>query len=141
MRDLANSIAAVATVVPAVYGSDATGTTVDLAGFESATVVANIGVEGGTLSTTDKIALVLQHSDDNSVWTAVAQTEVVEGTVSGGVFFTADDNAEIPTVATIGYVGGKRYLRVNADFSGTHGSGTPFGAVILKAHPRHSADA
>lgn len=141
MRDLANSIAAVATVVPAVYDADATGVTVDLAGFESATVVANVGVEGITLSTTDKIELVLQHSDDDSTWTAVAQSEVVEGTVSSGVFFTADGNADIPAVATIGYIGGKRYVRVNADFSGTHGTGTPMGAVIVKGHPRHSADA
>lgn len=36
-----------------------------------------------------------------------------------------------PSVALIGYKGRKRYLRLLADFSGTHGTGTPLSAMVL----------
>lgn len=143
MRDLANSIAAVASLDAAARTADTNGTGADLQGFESATVIAMVGAEGITLSGTDKIEFKLEHSDDDSTYTAVtASADVVEGTVdSSGIFATFDDNAEAPAVATIGYVGGKRYVRVVDERSGTHGSATPTAAVIVKGHPRHTTDA
>ena len=143
MRDLANSIAVLATLAPAARTASADGTGVDLKGFESATVIAEVGAEGITLSGTDYITFALEHSDDDSTYTAVtASADVVEGTVdSSGIFATFDDNAEAPAVATIGYVGGKRYVRVVDERSGTHGSATPTAAVIVKGHPRHTTDA
>jgi hypothetical protein len=33
-----------------------------------------------------------------------------------------------------GYKGGKRYIRLTADFSGTHGTGTPIAASALLMH-------
>jgi hypothetical protein len=32
----------------------------------------------------------------------------------------------------VGYKGGKRYLKVLAKFSGTHGTGTPIAAMVIK---------
>lgn len=141
MRDLANSIAVVETLASATRTASADGTGIDLQGFESATVIAQIGAEGITLSGTDYITFKLEHSDDDSTYTAVATADVVEGTVSSGVFATFDDNAEAPAVATIGYIGGKRYVRAVVSYEGTHGTGTPSNAVIVKGHPRHSSDA
>ena len=42
----------------------------------------------------------------------------------------------------VGYVGNKRYLKLLADFSGTHGIGTPIAATVIKgnAHERPSPD-
>ena len=141
MRDLANSIAVLATLAPAARTASADGTGVDLKGFESATVIAEIGAEGITLSGTDYITFSLEHSDDDSTYTAVASADVVEGTVASGVFATYDADAEAPAVATIGYVGGKRYVRAVVGYEGTHGTATPTSAVIVKGHPRHSEDA
>jgi hypothetical protein len=36
-------------------------------------------------------------------------------------------------VYRFGYKGGKRYLKLLADFSGTHGTGTPVAAVVMAA--------
>ena len=43
-------------------------------------------------------------------------------------------------VTRFGYRGGKRYLKLLADFSGTHGTGTPIAAVVAKGNP-HMATA
>jgi len=141
MRDLANSIAAVASLDAAVRTADTDGATVDLQGFESATVVAMIGAEGDTLDASNYVEFVLQHSDDDSTWSAVADADVVEGSVSSGAFSLHDDAAEAPAVATIGYVGGKRYVRVNDARTGTHTNGTATSAVVIKGHARHSINA
>jgi len=141
MKDLANSIAVVSTLDPDTRTADANGTGIDLQGFESATVVAQVGAEGITLSSSNKIEIVLQHSDDDSTYTDVtSSTDVVDGTVdSNGIFVTLDDNAEAPSIHTIGYVGGKRYIRVELDYSGTHGTGTEISACVIKGHPHHSS--
>lgn len=142
MRDLANSISVVETLASATRTADADGTGVDLQGFESATVVAHFGAEGITLSTSNKIEMKLEHSDDNVTFSAVTSaSDVVDGTVdASGIFATADGNDDIPAVFTIGYVGGKRYIRAVIDYSGTHGTGTPAGATVIKGHPRHTSD-
>ena len=33
-----------------------------------------------------------------------------------------------------GYVGGKRYVKLLAAFSGTHGTGTPIAGVVIRGH-------
>ena len=143
MRDLANNISVAQSLAPAVRTADANGTGVDLQGFEGATVVIDTGAEGVTLSSSVKIDFILEESSDDSTYTAVTSaTSVTDGSVdSNGVFLTLDDNAETPQVATIGYVGGARYIRVVADFTGSHSTGTAVAASVIKSHPRHNTDA
>ena len=143
MRDLANSISVAQSLAPAVRTADTNGTGIDLQGFEGATVVVDTGAEGVTLSGSVKIDFKLEESSDDSTYTAVtSSTAVTDGTVdSNGIFLTLDDNAETPQVATIGYVGGSRYIRVVADFTGSHSTGTPVSASVIKSHPRHNTDA
>ena len=143
MKDLANNLAVVQSLAPAVRTADANGTGVDLQGFESAMVLVDVGAEGDTLSGSVKIDFKLEESSDNSSFSAVtSSTAVTEGTVdSNGIFATFDANAEAPAVTGIGYVGGSRYIRVVADFTGTHSNGTPCSAMVIKGHPRHNVDA
>ena len=138
-RDISNRTVAVATQVPAVVTADANGTGVDLQGFESAMVVVNTGAEGDTLSGSVKFDFILEDSDDDSTYTAVtSSTSVTEGSVdSSGIFLTLDANGETPQISEIEYLGTKRYVRVVANFSGTHGTGTIFGGVGIKGHPLH----
>ena len=143
MKDLANNISIIQSIAPVVGSSDTNGTGVDLQFFESATAVVDTGVEGDTLSSSVKIDFKLEDSDDNSTFTAVTSSlHVTDGSVdSNGIFLTLDANAETPQVTSIGYVGGKRYLRVVADFTGTHSNGTPIAATIIKGSARHNTDA
>ena len=138
MQDLKNNIGVVQSLAPAARDADANGTGVDLQGFESATVVIDMGAEGITLSSTNKIEIELEHSDDNSTFTDVTSSADVIGATpdSSGVVATFDANTEIPAVATVGYIGGKRYIRAVANFSGTHGTATPMSVSVIKGHAR-----
>ena len=138
MRDLKNNIGVVQSLAPAVRDADANGTGVDLQGFESATVLIDMGAEGITLSTTNKIEIELEHSDDNSTFTDVTSSADVIGATpdSNGVIATFDDPAEAPAIASVGYIGGKRYIRAVANFSGTHGTATPLAVSVIKGHAR-----
>ena len=138
MRDLKNNIGVVQSLAPAARSSDADGTGVDLQGFESATIVIDMGAEGITLSSTNKIEIELEHSDDNSTFTDVTSSADVIGATpdSNGVIATFDDVAEAPAVSTVGYIGGKRYIRAVANFSGTHGTATPLAVSVIKGHAR-----
>ena len=142
MQDLNNNIKSVQSLAPAVRTADANGDGVDLQGFEAVAVAVDTGAEGITLSSSNKIEFELEHSDDDSTYTDVAQADVIGVTLgSGGLFLTLDANGETPQISEIGYVGGKRYIRVVANFSGTHGTGTPISAFAILGKPRHSGDA
>ena len=145
MKDLANNLEPVSSIDAIVGNNDTegTGNGVDLQFFEGAMALVNVGASGDTLSGSVKVDLILQDSDDNSSFSAVTdQNLVTDGTVdSSGIFATIDADGEDESVYYIGYVGGKRYLRVFADFTGTHTNGMPLSATIIKGFPRHNVDA
>ena len=146
MQDLKNNIGVVQSLAPAARDADANGTGVDLQGFESATVVIDMGAEGITLSTTNKIEIELEHSDDDSTYTDVAQADIVDGTIdSGGIFLKLDGTAggnpdTAGGIFRVEYVGNKRYIRVVLAKTGTHSNGTPIGAMVVRSGARHSTD-
>ena len=67
MQDLKNNIGVVKSLAPDARDADANGTGVDLQGFESATVVIDMGAEGITLSTTNKIETQLETNSEAQV--------------------------------------------------------------------------
>ena len=82
MRDLKNNISVVQCIAPVAASADANGTTIDLQGYESCTFVIDMGIEGITLSGTNKIEIELEESSDNSTWTDVtASTSVIGATL------------------------------------------------------------
>ena len=140
MKDLRSNISVVQTIAPVAGAADADGATVDLQGYESCTFVINMGIEGITLSGSNKIEIELEESTDNSTWTNVtASTSVIGATPnSDGKVATFDDNAETPSVATVAYIGDKRYVRAVANFSGTHGTATPYSITAIRGSARHN---
>ena len=139
MRDLKSGLAFDEALNAIEKGSDTNCTAIDSQGFSSVMHVVNVGAPGITFSTSNKVDIELEHSDDNSTFTDVtSNTDVTGGTGdSSGVFQTIDANGDCNKVYAIGYVGGKRYSRVVLNFSGTHGTGTIFGVVGVKGHPLH----
>jgi hypothetical protein len=120
-----------------VKDADTNCTGVDTQGFSSVTHVVNVGANGITFSTTNKVEIELEESDDNVTFTDVTDnTSVVGGTVgTNGLWQTIDADGDCNAVYAIGYVGGKRYSRVVLNFSGTHGTGTIFGVTGVKGRP------
>ena len=139
MRDLKSGLALDESLNAIVKDADTNCTAIDSQGFSSVVHIVNVGAPGITFSTSNKIDIKLEDSDDNSSFSAVtANTSVTGGTVdSNGIFQTIDANGDCNAVYAIGYVGGKRYSRVVLDYSGTHGTGTVVGVVGAKGFPLH----
>ena len=81
--------------------------------------------------------------EDDSTFSAVtSSTSVTETSVdSSGIFLTLDANGETPQTSQIGYIGGKRYVRVKIDATGTHSNGTPISVQAVLGNPADSEDA
>jgi hypothetical protein len=128
MRDLYHTTLVTQFLNPAVATSTKTSTSIDLQGFNALNVVFALGQAGDTLSSSLYWTLTLQHSDDNSTFTAVATTDCNAGVNSIVVNATTLDK----TSYCIGYIGGKRYLQGVATPTGTHTNGTPIGIIGLR---------
>lgn len=117
----------------ATLSADNTPAAVDLQGFMACNVEISVGVGGISFSGTNKIEFVLTHSDDNSTYTNVADADMLGVTgITDGIVKSLTAAHAAAAVYNYGYVGGKRYLKLLADFSGTHGTGTPIAATAYR---------
>ncbi len=141
MRDLVSDVSIVPIIV-ASLDADNTPAALDLAGYNSAVVAIGVGIGGITFTGTNKVEFKLTHSDDNSTYTAVVAADVdirlpdgTEGSVSdGGIVRSLIAAHAAATVTRVGYKGGKRYLKLLADFGGSHAAVTPLGCHLIKGH-------
>lgn len=130
-------------VFNATLAADNTPAAIDLQGFDGAKLIIQVGVGGITFDATNKVEFKVTHSDDDSTYTAVAQSDVVLPTASGadalvgtgGIVKSLIAAHATPDITHVDYIGGKRYLKVLADFSGTHGTGTPIAVTVVKGFP------
>ena len=142
MRDLSKDTKHVLSIVPAALDADNTPIVIDRQGYESVMYDIAVGVGGITFSGTNKVEFKLTHSDDDSTYTAVESDDVVitlpDGTdgavTSGGIVRSLVAAHAAGTVTKVGYIGGKRYTSLLADFSGTHAAVTPIAAVAILGH-------
>jgi hypothetical protein len=135
MKDLHSSISVSALIGAATLAADNTPAAVDLQGDNSAEIVLSLGVGGITFSGSNKIEFVLTHSDDDSTYSNVTDDDMLGVTgISSGIIKSLTAAHAAATVHRYGYKGSKRYLKLLADFSGTHGTGTPIGANVILGH-------
>jgi hypothetical protein len=120
----------------ATLAADNTPAAIDLQGYNAAEIILAIGAGGITFSGTNKIEFKLTHSDDDSTYTAVTVTDMLglDSVGTGGIIKSLTAAHAAGAVYRFGYIGNKRYLKLLADFSGTHGTGTPIAATVLKMH-------
>lgn len=136
MRDVHSSMLAAVAIAAAALDADNTPAAIDLQGYNAAEILLAIGVGGITFSGTNKIEFKLTHSDDDQTYTAVTVTDVLglDSVGAGGIVKSLTAAHAAAAVYRVGYIGNKRYLKLLADFSGTHGAGTPIAATVLKMH-------
>lgn len=116
MRDLLNNSTVTQSIAPQAVTTLVNGTGVDIAGYSG--VVARFQV-GAYSSGTAK--LILEDSDDNSTYAVVTTADVFAAsgdtaiTVSAsGIVVTVDAATEDNMNYSVGYKGGKKYLRASA---------------------------
>lgn len=133
LRSLHEVLRAPASSVPALYctaAADELGDAIDTAGFGAREAVFYIGNAGDTWSSTDKIVLVVQDSDDDGGTDPYADVAAgyIDGTLASLESSSADDNQEYryglrPQV--------KRYVKLGFNASGTHTTGTIMSSAII----------
>lgn len=133
MKDLHSHVTRRVAIGCAVLSADNTPGAIDLQGYESAEILLDIGIGGITFTGTNKIEFKLTHSDDDVTYTAVTVSDMLglSSVADGGIIKALIAAHAAGAVYRYGYKGGKRYLKLLADFSGTHAAGTPIAASVL----------
>lgn len=135
MRDMHSGVSVATLIAAATLDADNTPPAVDLLGYQGAEILLAIGAGGITFSASNKIEFTLTHSDDDSTYTAVDDDDMLGVTgITDGIIKALTAAHATAASYRFGYRGGKRYLKLLADFSGTHGTGTPIAAMVLKGH-------
>jgi len=141
MRDLISNLGVKIAIPSASYDADNTPAAIDLRGFDSAAFLIHVGVGGITFTGSNKVEFKLTHADEeDGDYTAVTAADVqgVDSVGAGGIVLALTSAHADPTVTKVGYIGGKPFARLLADFSGTHGAATPIGATVALGHPRNA---
>jgi len=136
MRDLHQVSNVAVAIGAATLAADNTPGAIDLAGYNGAEIVLAIGVGGITFDATNKIEFKLTHSHDNSVYVDATDADVLGKTgITTGIIKALIAAHAAAAVYRFGYVGPRRFLKLLADFSGTHATGTPISATVLRGYP------
>jgi len=120
----------------ATLAADNTPAAMDLRGYDGAEIVLAIGAGGITFSGSNKIEFKLTHSNDDASYEPVNKGDVLgaDEIGTGGIIKALVAAHATAGVYRFGYVGAKRYVKLLAAFSGTHGSGTPIAGVVIRGH-------
>lgn len=136
MKDLHSGIEVVTAIAAAALTADNTPPTIDRQGYEAVEFVLAIGIGGITFSSSNKIEFVLTHSDNDSEYSPVTTEDLLGAeAASGGIVKALVAAHAAAATYRFGYKGGKRYLKLLADFDGTHGTATPLAAVAILGKP------
>ncbi len=143
MRDIHSTITLAGALGAAVLAADATSGAIDLRGHDSAELILAIGAGGIVFDAVNKIEFKLTHSEDDVTYDAVSIEDVIglASVGAGGIVKSLTAAHAAAAVYRFGYKGRRRYLKVQADFSGAHAAGTPIAALVLKGHGQTQPEA
>lgn len=127
-------------VVLATLTADNTPAAIDLRGYACAQILVGVGIGGITFDASNKIEIKLRNGDGTvGNHAAVAAADVVMPTgyswSTGGIIRSLVAAHAAASLITVDYVctdPTKTHVSVLADFTGTHGTGTPL-AIIVRA--------
>lgn len=139
MKDLHSNIKPVSILHAVVVAGTSNSGDIDLAGFDSAEFLIDIGVDAGTgLGASHNLVFTLTHADDNGSGAAgsygnIAAADVLGVTPASNVVLTVDHTDEDNTLYRFGYIGGKRFVKLTWTETGT--VSCPISIVLVKGHP------
>ena len=139
MRDIASNLKVVQVIGPEALSADNTPIALDRLGFETLMFTFGVGIGGITFTNTNKVEFVMTHSDDNTTFDPVTDDDVQGVTgITGGIVKSLKTAHAAADVTKVGYVGDRRYVKLLADFGGTHGSPTPISVAAVLGGARLS---
>ncbi|NYD91400.1 hypothetical protein [Sphingomonas melonis] len=129
-------------ITPGVYAADSAAILVDMLNFASAVILIHVGVGGINFTNANKVEMVLTagNADDGSDQVPVTDADIIvdglaPAAINNGIVRSLVAAKPAADIQKVGYIGGKRYLRLVADFSGAHGTGTPIAATVIRSRP------
>lgn len=129
-KDLYNIVNEGRSIAANEYSATADGTAIDLQGYESCEVIVDVGVIGGT--DTPTFPMTVQESDaSGSGFTDVAAADL-QGGLLADVVAANDDQLHVR-----GYIGEKRYVRVQIGAVTGTNPVLDVSATFVKSHARH----
>lgn len=141
MKDIYNNVAVVQALTPATVQAAAVNSgNIDMQGYNSLTVVVAVGAIVTALTATEKLALTIEHADDDGTGAPAAYAACADADVLGftglvdGLFKTLNADTMDSKTYPIGYVGGKRFVKVTVTPTSIT-TGGPVGITALKGHP------
>jgi len=126
MRDIKNNLDTVGSIDPASFTATTNGSGVDLRDFDGAMVVFQAGT-ADTGSGNETYTPSVEESDDNSIFSSVAASELESALV----------NMTANSVQRVGYKGAKRYVRAVLTLGGTTPS-IDASALVVRGLPHRS---
>lgn len=152
LRGIMEKLKSVISIYPQLVTSSAavTGSGVDTIGYGSCMIEVSVGAAGDTWSSSNKYSLEVLVSDDNSSFSAAADSDLYSvasaggsyaspsGTVaaSGGFKVLSNSGAGVQEKQNykIGYRGTHRYVAAKVNKAGTLSTGTYFSASVILGH-------
>lgn len=134
--DLQNETTQTLILAPIVKNADANLTEADQAGFRDLVFQVSVGASADTLSGSNYIELEVEHSDVSGSGFVDCADADIQSSVTGtttGTFALINATDEDDTLYTVQYIGGKEFVRVVLNFTGTHTTGTPIGVVAVQS--------
>lgn len=145
MREIASDNSPLVSIAPQVATATVNGAWIDLQNFDAALIEFIVGIGGITFTGSNYINLTVEHSDDGSTALTPAATDFGYAGIGGtqqitvgasGVIRTINAAHAAPSLTYVAYLGGKRYVRANGVFVGTHATGTGIATAVSRAYPR-----
>lgn len=132
MKDAHSGIKVVSAIDAANLKIDSTPAAIDRQGFNSVEFAISVGVGGITFDGTNHLDFTLSHSKDDQSYDLVSAGDVLGATsVANGVIKSIAAAHAAAKAYRFGYIGGRRYVKLKADFVGTIATETPMAAVAI----------
>lgn len=140
MKDSYNHLVPVQAVVPVRVRDDAVpaAAEIDLADFNSALIVISCGDK--VAGDTGTIDVALTHADDDGTGSSGDYADVTSADVLGpeavtsGVIKSLASGAVAAAIYKVGYVGGKRFIKITVTETDGNAIGTMMSINVIKSH-------
>jgi hypothetical protein len=118
LRSLKDKLKFNQVLIDDAFDATAATSSVDLADFNSLSFLVSVGTFAFT--GTDKLSLVVQHSDDDAAWANATDADIFDAEDGdNGVAKILDAGTDDESVHAVHYRGNKRYARLNIVEAGT----------------------
>lgn len=135
MRDLIDNIKVKPLIVPTSLEKNLETAPLCTRGYESLTLVLNIGQGLKGVSDENCIQFLLEHGQSKDTMTPVAEHHILGGdVVTDGVIFTLNDAKQAGSVQCLGYLGDQPWVQLKVLRHGKHEYGIPMSCLAVLGH-------